>query len=298
MRKIIGSYQNGNYTVIMMSDGTKIRMNNLDNLTPDFPESIDMKISNKCSGPKGFGPCGFCHEQSHPNGELANLSHPLLDSLHPYTELALGGGNVLEHPDLFPFLSRMKDQKVICNMTLHLDHFLGADSYIKYLQEEGYIHGIGISVNKIIDQDTIDKIKSIPNTVVHTIAGIMPIDGYKALYDNDIKLLILGYKYYGRGKEYIKHDGKIMDRIGDLHSSLMDMMPHFNLISFDNLALEQLRVKELVDKDTWNRCYMGDDGDFTCYVDLVSETFAKSSVSDRIPINSNKIEDLFNQVRV
>lgn len=298
MRKILGTYENGNYTVMLLSDGTKIRFNNKATMKADFPESIDLKISNKCSGPTGFGPCEFCHEQSHPNGELANLNHPLLNSLHPYTELAIGGGNVLEHPDLFPFLSRMKDKNVICNMTLHLDHFLGAVSYIKYLQEEGYLHGVGISVNKAIDRDTIDRIVAIPNTVVHTIAGIMPQEGYKSLYDRNIKLLILGYKNYGRGAEYIKHDDGIMDRIGILHDNIMDMMSHFNLISFDNLALEQLKVKELVDKDTWESCYMGDDGEATMYIDLVKEQFAKSSVSSRIDINSNKIEDLFNQVRV
>lgn len=293
MKKILGTYENGNYTVMLLSDGTKIRFNNKATMKADFPESIDLKISNRCS----MG-CPMCHEQSVPDGELANLSHPLLDSLHPYTELALGGGNVLEHPDLFPFLSRMKDKNVICNMTLHLDHFLSADSYIKYLQEEGYLHGVGISVNKVIDRDTIDKIMAIPNTVVHTIAGIMPQEGYKSLYDRNIKLLILGYKNYGRGAEYIKHDDGIMDRISILHDNIMDMMNHFNLISFDNLALEQLRIKELVDKDTWESCYMGDDGEATFYIDLVKEQFAKSSVSPRIDINSNNIEDLFNQVRV
>lgn len=293
MKKILGTYENGNYTVMLLADGTKIRFNNKATMRADFPESIDLKISNRCN--KG---CPMCHEQSVPDGELANLEHPILNSLHPYTELALGGGNVLEHPYLFPFLSRMKDQKVICNMTLHLDHYLGAHSFIKWLQEEGYIHGVGISVNKVIDQDTIDKIVAIPNTVVHTIAGIMPKEGYEALYDRNIKLLILGYKNYGRGAEYIKHDKDLWTKIEILHFNLMDMMSHFNLISFDNLALEQLRIKELVDKDTWERCYMGDDGGYTMYVDLVSETFAKSSVSDRIPINSNRIEDLFNQVRI
>lgn len=293
MKKILGTYENGNYTVMMFNDGTKIRFNNKATMRADFPESIDMKISNRCN----MG-CPMCHEQSVPDGELANLSHPLLNSLHPYTELALGGGNVLEHPDLFQFLSRMKDQNVICNMTLHLDHFIGAYSYIEWLQEEGYIHGVGISVNKVIDRDTIDEIVAIPNTVVHTIAGIMPKEGYEALYDRNIKMLILGYKNYGRGAEYIKHDNGIMDRIDILHNSIMDMMNHFNLISFDNLALEQLRIKELVDKDTWERCYMGDDGEATMYIDLVKEQFAKSSVSPRVDINSNKIEDLFNQVRV
>lgn len=293
MKKILGTYENGNYTVMVFNDGTKIRFNNKATMRADFPESIDMKISNRCD--KG---CPMCHEQSVPDGELANLEHPILNSLHPYTELALGGGNVFEHPNLFPFLSRMKDQKVICNMTLHLDHFLGADSYIKYLQDEGYIYGIGVSVNKAIDKETIDKIMAIPNTVVHTIAGIMTIDGYRSLYDRNIKLLILGYKNYGRGVEYIKHDDSIASRIEELHNNVMGMMNHFNLISFDNLALEQLRVKDFIDKETWERCYMGDDGEATMYIDIVKEQFAKSSVSPRIDINSNKIEDLFEQVRV
>ena len=292
MKKILGTYENGDYTVMMFNDGTKIRFNNKATMRADFPESIDIKISNRCN--KG---CPMCHEQSVPDGELSNLFHPLLDSLHPYTELALGGGNVLEHPDLFPFLSRMKDQKVICNMTLHLDHFLGADSYIKWLQEEGYIHGVGISVNKAIDRDTIDRIVALPNTVVHTITGIMPKEGYEALYDRNIKMLILGYKNYGRGAEYIKHDKDLWTKIEILHFNLMDMMPHFNLISFDNLALEQLRVKELVDKDTWERCYMGDDGEATFYIDLVSETFSVSSISERIPLFSNNINELFQSIR-
>ena len=295
-RKIIGQYSNGNYKIMLFSDGTKIRLNNEATMKADFPESIDLKISNKCSGPKGFGPCEFCHEQSHPDGKLANLSHPLLDSIHPYTELALGGGNVFEHPYLNSFLTRMKNQKVICNMTVHLNHFLDKYWDIRAFQEEGKIHGVGVSVNKAIDQDIIDKIKSVPNTVVHTIAGIMPMDGYETLYDNNIKLLILGYKMYGRGIKYFEHND-IMDKIFDLRSNLKDMFQHFNLISFDNLALKQLEVKEIVSPEVWEKCYMGDDGDYTMYLDMVEEKFSKSSVSDRIDINSNKIEDLFNQVR-
>ena len=293
MNKMLGAYQDGNYKVMLFDDGTKIRMNNLDSLVPNFPESIDMKISNRCD--KG---CPMCHERSVPGGALANLSHPLLDSLHPYTELALGGGNVLEHPDLESFLVKMRDKKIICNMTLHLDHFLDAYDHVCYLIGEDLIHGVGISVNKPVNEMVIKKIASIPNAVVHTIAGIMTEEGYETLYDHDIKLLILGYKEYGRGADYIKRDDDLWLRVEDLHYNLLDMMNHFKLISFDNLALEQLRVRDLVDANTWEKNYMGDDGGYTMYIDLVKEQFAKSSVSPRIKINSNRIEDLFEQVRV
>ena len=47
--KLLGKYQNGNYKVMLLEDGTKIRYNNLDNLTPDFAESMDVKLTDKCS---------------------------------------------------------------------------------------------------------------------------------------------------------------------------------------------------------------------------------------------------------
>ena len=90
----------------MLEDGTKIRYNPLDHFKPDFPESIDMKICNRCD--RG---CRMCHECSTPDGALADLNAPFLDTLRPYTELAIGGGNPLEHPGLTEFLMRMKKQK-------------------------------------------------------------------------------------------------------------------------------------------------------------------------------------------
>lgn len=43
-------YQNGNYTVsIDLNTGTKIRENDLDYFKADFPESMDVKITNRCN---------------------------------------------------------------------------------------------------------------------------------------------------------------------------------------------------------------------------------------------------------
>ena len=53
--KYLGSYHNGNYKVYMFDDGTKIRANKLTTLEPDFPESIDMKICNRCD--RGCAQC-------------------------------------------------------------------------------------------------------------------------------------------------------------------------------------------------------------------------------------------------
>lgn len=69
MSQLIAKYKNGNYTVRLFSDGTKIRMNDLDNLTPDFAESMDVTITTKCNGG-----CQYCFDEntkvSTPNGKI------------------------------------------------------------------------------------------------------------------------------------------------------------------------------------------------------------------------------------
>ena len=55
MREVIGSYKNGNYTVVILSDGTMIRSCKDDVMVSEFPDSMDIKITNKCSGG-----CRYC----------------------------------------------------------------------------------------------------------------------------------------------------------------------------------------------------------------------------------------------
>ena len=291
--KRIGSYKNGNYVVHMFDDGTKIRANSLDFFSAVFPESMDMKICNRCD----MG-CPMCHERSVPDGALANLNHPILDSIHPYTELALGGGNPLEHPDLEAFLLRMKKQKVICNLTVHVKHFMREYRRLKKYSEEGLLHGVGVSVNTPCDEKTINTIANFPNAVVHVIAGLVPDHVLRSMYDKGIKLLILGYKNYGRGEAfYQKYPRQVERYIQHLESSLDELSNHFALISFDNLAITQLHVRDHVSKDKWDACYMGDDGEFTMYIDLVKEEYAASSVSVRHPLTQKTIENIFSAVK-
>ena len=116
----IGKIKNGNYWKILFDDGTIIKYNKLDNLTPEYPDSMDVKITNKCD--KG---CIFCHENSKPNGEHGDIMNAkFIETLLPYTELAIGGGNPLEHPDLEAFLEKCKSLKLIPNMTVNQKHFM------------------------------------------------------------------------------------------------------------------------------------------------------------------------------
>ena len=66
-----------------------------------------------------------------------------------------------------------------------------------------------------------------------------------------------------------------------LRDNCLDMIKHFKLVSFDNLAIEQLDVKNKLNEKDWSKFYRGDDGHHTFYVDLVEEKFAKNSIQPR-----------------
>lgn len=289
---IIGRYQNGNYTVTLLDNGTKIRENDLDFFEPTFAENCDVKITDKCDGG-----CAFCYEGCTVHGKHGNiLNYKFLDTLHPYTELAING-NDLTHPDLISFLKKMQSKNIIVNMTVNQIHFEKWYDFIKRLVDKKLIHGIGISLNKPTNA-FVNMVKEFPNAVIHTINGILSTDDYEILKDNRLKVLILGYKQLRRGVDYYdSHEADVRNKQDWLYSNLKEMLNHFEVVSFDNLAINQLNVKRLLDEDQWDEFYMGDDGNYTFYIDLVEGTFAKNSLSmERWPIMDN-IDDMFNKVR-
>ena len=50
-------------------------------------------------------------------------------------------------------------------------------------------------------------------------------------------------------------------------------------MSFDNLALKQLNIKQYLTDEEWDRFYCGTDGAFTMYIDAVKQEYAPTSRS-------------------
>lgn len=292
MANVLAKYKNGNYTVILADDGTKIRVNDLDNLTPSFAESIDCTITTKCDGG-----CPYCYLGCNENGEHANLNLPFFDTLHKGQELALNG-NDLSHPDLLKFLVRMRRNGVICNITLNQKHFMKHAVSLKNLATIGLVHGIGVSLIDSSDKGLYDKLSLIPNTVVHVIDGLTTREDIDNMSDKGIKMLILGYKPIGRGKEYFnKHKAEINNNIKYLRDNLKEISKHFDVVSFDNLAIEHLNVESLVKKDRWDELYMGDEGEYTFFIDAVNKKFAVSSLLEEQYDLMDNVDDMFRYVR-
>lgn len=288
---LLGRYKNGNFVTTILSDGTKIRETKDDEFIPTFAENMDIKLTNKCDGG-----CAWCHEGSSINGKHGDiLNEKFIDTLHPYQEVAIGGGDATSHPDLISFLQKLKEKKVIANITVNQIHFEKKHELIKKLVDEKLIYGLGVSlVNPT--KHFIELIKQYPNAVIHVINGVLkPLD-VKALENNNLKMLILGYKHLRRGNEYFEEEqNDIETKQQWLYENLEDIIQKFQVVSFDNLAIEQLDVKRLLTQEEWDEFYMGDDGKVTYYVDMVERKFAQSSTApfDKRYDLLDSVDDMF-----
>lgn len=290
---LLGRYTNGNYHVHIFDDGTKIRENDLNNLTPSFPENIDLKITDYCD--RG---CLFCHENSTTKGIHGDiLNQEFIDTIQPFTELALGGGNPLDHPDLIEFLKKLRSKNILANITVNQKHFIDNKKYVDFLVSEKLIYGLGVSVTEVTDE-LLDLLKENPNIVVHVIYGVITEEEFKKLYDNNLKVLILGYKIFRRGEIWLsRKEEEFSANSKWLFDELGEATKRFKVVSFDNLAIRQLEVKRLMSESDWNNFYMGDDGQYTMYIDMVKKEFASSSTSTNRQLILDNIEDMFNIVR-
>ena len=273
--ELLGAYKNGNYRTLILSDGTKIRKTNDDEFVSDFAENMDIKITNCCDRN-----CLMCHEGSISDGKHGDImNEKFIDTLHSYQEVAIGGGDITTHPDLIPFLQKLKERKVIANITVNQIHFVQKQKLIRKLVDEKLIYGIGVSlVNPT--KKFISMIKQYPNVVIHVINGILKPSDIEALGNNNLKMLILGYKQLRRGTDWYTEDHEnIVVRQMWLKENICNIYDKFKVVSFDNLAIEQLNMRRFFTDKEWEEFYMGDDGKFTYYIDMVERKFAKSSTA-------------------
>jgi hypothetical protein len=302
MTDILHTYLNGNTTVSIHSDGTKVRSCDGEP-RPVHPESMDIKITNACDGG-----CAYCHEKSVPSGKHGDLDKLLdvISELPAGVELALGGGNPLSHPDLVPFLRAAKDKGLIVNLTVNQQHVFGkyGDILLGIVMTD-LIHGLGISYSPKYDiNDMTLLLSESSNIVFHMIMGVNEVEeiddliAFSKKMGRDCKILVLGYKQYGRGLTF--YDEAVEANKAKWY---VQLAKHFHkdgvVISFDNLAIKQLKLQRYFTDDAWSKFYMGSDGEFTIYIDAVDQIYAKSSVSDnRVSWDDTSITKYFAQLHL
>lgn len=312
--KLLYEYQNGNVKTTIYEDGTKIREWE-DGEAPYsvFPENCDVKITNFCDFGSIYengelikeGVCPYCHEMSNKNGIHGDLEL-ILDvwkNQQPGTEMAIGGGNPLAHPDIHPFLVKLKDRGILSNMTVNMLHMKRFVDTIRGLQNDDLIKGLGISYRGIKSLEVLPDTIQFKNTVFHLIMGIHTLKDVQAIISwcksrkHIPKLLLLGYKTVGNGIGY--YGPEVQENINQWESNWIHkvMKYHGIVLSFDNLALDQLQFKTKVSKSTWDELWMGEEGSVTMFVDAVQKNFALSSTSSiRYPLTNDT--NLVNMMKI
>lgn len=321
--KNIEDVKNGNYYVLygeMFSRKEKMRLqvDSIPDLIPEYPELVDIKITNACEHN-----CPFCYMASTPNGKHAEEKdiYNIVKKFKNKTEFAIGGGNVLLHPNFDKIVRYIHKQNHIANITIRYNDVLTINSNenIKNAINK-YVSGIGISVQKSGDvdvaKDFINEMLDLGKHIsLHMIPEITGVDESSSILDklstinqkrhkkydyiscieqNNCRVLFLGLKQSGRAK-LIKH----------------------NLLTATDLNTLQEKANYTFNVDTsfvntykmwFNEQYHGGEnyfltkheGEFSMFIDAVKMQGFTSSYKDDggIAINDDiKLNELFGEIR-
>lgn len=288
-------YQNGNSTIELSNDGTRVITYD-DTLQLQYPLNIDIRVSTKCAfgyNPKtGKAVCDFCHESARTDGtecDYQSLQHKLI-GLPKGIELAVGANQLTQ--DLYDFIDWCDGNGYVVNLTLNQGHIKRDQEMVKKCYSKGIIKGLGISYRSSLKWDIPQFVLDNPNTVFHVIAGIDEIGEVLSLKDKGVKkILVLGEKNFGF------NEGKV-DLSTKKHKEwlwfISKLFTTFDVTSFDNLGLEQLRVKRFFKDEMWEEF---NQGEHSFYINAVDNYFAPSSRSNKkTNWNEVSIEEYFNQL--
>ena len=290
----LSTYQNGNAIVEIHDDGTRVITTPDSSFNFDYPLNIDIRVSTECSfglNPKtGKSTCEFCHESSTTEGiecDYDALKEKLV-GLPKGIELAIGC-NFLTW-ELFEFIIWCSEANgYVVNLTVNQGHLKRDYPLIKRLVNVGFVKGLGVSYRSSMPWKIPQGVLEYSNTVFHVIAGIDNFNDVLSLKDRGVKkILVLGEKDFGFNA------GKV-DLTTKCHKEwywwVKKLFDEFDTVSFDNLALEQLKVRRFLTNEQWEEF---NQGEHSFYINAVDKTFSPSSRSSmKLPWDNFTVQEFF-----
>lgn len=248
-------------------------------IIPEFPELVDLKITNACSAG-----CAWCYQDSRHEVRDArtnlDFAKSLIDQLPSYVELAIGGGDVMELDD--EYLSELFDMSARFpsrNFTINIKSITMIVNAVNHPNEHklkacfDHASAIGISVNNHVEVNNMITFAKklnldISKVCFHIIPDIMRFEEVEktliTIKNAGLGCLLLGYKSFGRGITYQKkvtnHD---VQSIQDLIKRFVNQGMHL-----------KVDTKLDTDYELGQNLY---EGEFSCNIDAPLGTVSPSS---------------------
>lgn len=280
----------------------------------DFPELVDLKISDYCD----LG-CSFCYQNSTrrgKHGDLQVIKDVISKLSHLGTfEIAIGGGEPLQYPHLEEVIHHANACGITANFT--------TKDY-KTLSKRGdllhYIGGVAVSV--ATPEEVYDAIKWLADLTTEERSRVsfqVPVGAQT--YEQFVELIaaiacysirrvtLLGYKMVGRGTASKYHSFE--DKLGDIFFKQepyrWDETRFYTATVYPNLSVgidTQLAQKapEFIAKlphQVVDKVVMYKEGLHSCYIDAVKKQIAPSSYCHPElyqPLVIDQIGDTFNEI--
>jgi hypothetical protein len=276
--------RNGYWTLFNQRNGTKLTFSFDDTLAPvdtHLPELVDIAITENCEHE-----CPFCYSGAHKDGRHAKQEQ--IDSIRyklsraGVFEVALGGGDVMTHPDIVDILRKFRGSDIVPNITVR--GILGMKSVMPEVLE--LVGGIGVSYSFEHLQtiaEGFEWLKWAHKGSLHYIMGLEDRDRFAETMTEAARLglhvVLLGFKTVGRGKDYAMpyprgHGGRVYDYSAWGQDILR--LKRTPWLSVDTLLTQQYpeQVQMIAQSDIM---YETIDGTRSMYIDAVNGTFAPSS---------------------
>ncbi|MBD2201584.1 hypothetical protein H6G33_09515 [Calothrix sp. FACHB-1219] len=295
--ELLKRYQNGNVLVSLYKDGTR-HLEYEGTLELEYPLNIDITVSSRCSN--GIDPrtgkaiCSYCHVSARRDGvegDYKVLKKRLLP-LPRGIELAIAVNEFTKR--LMEFLEWANEIGFVVNLTVNQIHLPKYKGYINWLINQDIVKGLGISYRKGYESNNVLFLLEYENTVLHCIAGL---DNINTILESPYnKVLILGYKNLGLGKEFYDLDPLSIERNIREWQMWLPKLFGKKIVSFDNLAIEQLNVKRFFSKRSWEVFYQMEE---SIYIDTVEGIYSPSSrdVDKKVSWNDLEIKDYFRSLK-
>lgn len=298
------------YVLMRRGSGDKIRVQFGDQTIPSpktfVPELVDINITDFCT----HG-CQYCYRGCTDKGKHASLENltKLFKILqeHQVLEVALGGGEPLEHPDFWTIAERAKYYGMHVNVSTRDEGILRDPEVLAKGVE--FLHGIGLSVGRCYHMKELGSLRDYAfqasqrknrgygtptlEVVLHLAMGTLPRNQFsemlKEARENHLPVLLLGYKSHGRGVEFKNSHGfyeyswlgEELNKYFKKHAyegANEDGTEYWQgpKVSFDTVLVGEMSewlTKHKVDRRRWQE----GEGLNSCFVDAVNMTMAKSS---------------------